>query len=158
MSTTLCYRCGMETKLDSEHLTAWRMFITAHARIIDAIDRELAAAGCISLAWYDVLVELLEAPEHRLRMSELARRVVLTRSTLTRLVDRIEAEGLLTRQRSATDRRGAYAVITEKGIAAMRAAWPVYARGIATYFASQLSTGEAQTIAAGLTRMLDALS
>ena len=54
-------------------------------------------AGCIALAWYDVLVGLVEAPERRLRMHELAERVVLSRSTLTRLVDRLEQAGLLQR-------------------------------------------------------------
>lgn len=147
----------MKQRLDSEHLTAWRLFITAHARLIEVIDRELAAAGCISLAWYDVLVELLEAPEHRLRMSELATRVVLSRSTVTRLVDRLEHEGLLTRQRSASDRRGAYAVLTEVGRDAMRKAWPVYAQGIATHFAHALSGSDVEVITQSMTRMLDAL-
>jgi DNA-binding MarR family transcriptional regulator len=147
----------MTSSLDDEHLTAWRLFITAHARLIERIDRELAAAGCIPLAWYDVLVELVEAPEHRLRMSELAARVVLSRSTLTRLVDRLEAEGLLMRQRSTSDRRGAYAVLTDAGRAAMRTAWPIYARGIATYFAPHLSSGDAHTLTQSLTRVLNAL-
>ena len=146
----------MIEKPDEARLTAWRQFITAHARLIEIIDAELVAAGCISLQWYDVLVELVEAPDRRLRMHELARRVVLSRSTLTRLVDRLEAEGLLARERSETDRRGANAVLTEKGLEALRQAWPVYARAIARHFARHLSTDEAQTLTAVFTRMLDA--
>jgi DNA-binding MarR family transcriptional regulator len=144
-------------ELSTTHLTAWRGFITAHARLIERIDQELLTAGCISLQWYDVLVELVEAPGRRLRMSDLAAQVVLSRSTLTRLVDRLEAEGLLTRERSKTDRRGAYAVLTEQGLAAMHQAWPVYARCIGTYFAHHLSVAEAQALAAAFERVLHAL-
>jgi len=148
----------MTSTPDSDHLTAWRLFITAQARLLERIDHELAAAGCISLAWYDVLIELVEAPDHRLRMSDLAARVVLSRSTLTRLVDRLEAEGLLLRQRSTSDRRGAYAVLNEAGMAAIRTAWPIYAHGIATHFASHLSGDEARALTQSMTRLLDALT
>lgn len=147
----------MKQQLDTEHLNAWRLFITTHARLIETIDNELIAAGCISLAWYDVLVELIEVPEHRLRMHELAERVVLSRSTLTRLVDRLETAGLLQRQRSTSDRRGAYAVLTEAGMEAMRAAWPIYSRGIATHFARHLSSTEAEVLSEQMMRVLDAL-
>ena len=125
-----------EKRLSEQHLTAWRAFLKAHATVIDRIDHDLLAARRLPLSSYDVLIELYEAPGRRLRMYELAERVVLSRSGLTRLVDRLEAEGLLTRDRSGTDRRGAYAVITEQGIAAMRQAWPVYARGDYEVFCS----------------------
>jgi DNA-binding MarR family transcriptional regulator len=148
----------MKETPDAAALDAWRGFITAHARLIERIDGDLLAAGCISLQWYDVLVELVEAPGERLRMSELAERVVLSRSTLTRLVDRLEAEGLLARERSTSDRRGAYAVLTEQGRAALRAAWPIYARGIAGYFARALTPKEARTLSAAFARMLDGLA
>jgi DNA-binding MarR family transcriptional regulator len=91
-------------------------------------------------------------------MHELAERVVLSRSGLTRLVDRLEAEGFLRRDRSGTDRRGAYAVITEQGIAALRRTWPVYAQGILRYFAQWLTPEEAQVMTAALERMLAAIS
>jgi DNA-binding MarR family transcriptional regulator len=144
----------MRTKLSSAGLAAWRKLITAHALLIEQIDRDLAAAGCIPLQWYDVLVELLEAPEQRLRMSELARRVVLSRSTLTHLAARLEGEGLLRRERVDTDRRGAYAVLTDDGREAMRKAWPVYAHGIAGYFAAHLSEEEADQLRDLLARVL----
>lgn len=110
------------------------------------------------MSWYDVLVELVDAPEQRLRMSELADRVVLSRSTLTHLVERLEAAGLLTRERCGTDRRGAYAVLTEQGRAALRQAWPVYANGIQTYFVQQLQPMELQLLDQGLGRVLVALA
>jgi DNA-binding MarR family transcriptional regulator len=77
-----------QPKLTEPELEAWRAFLTAHARVITRIDGELAAAGRLPLGSYDVLIELAGAPEHRLRMSRLARQVVLSNSGLTRLVDR----------------------------------------------------------------------
>ena len=143
-------------QLGEPYLTAWRIFLTAHAVAIDAIERELAAAGRLPLTSYDVLLALAEAPERRLRMRELAGAVVLSRSGLTRLVDRLEADGYLRRERAETDRRGAYAVLTDAGYAAMRAAWPIYAGGIVAHFAHRFSPDEAQTLAHLLRRVLDA--
>lgn len=147
----------MRTKLAEPHLGAWRNFITAHARLIDVINQDLVAAGCVSLHWYDVLVELAEAPEHRLRMADLANKVVLSRSGLTRLVDKLETAGLLKRQSTPNDGRGAFAVLTAEGLAAMREAWPVYARSIQTHFAQYLSDDEANIYRNSLDRMLVAL-
>jgi len=144
--------------LSEQHLSAWRAFLKAHATIIDQIERDLMAAKRPPLSTYDVLIELYEAPEHRLRMHELAERVVLSRSGLTRLVDRLEAEGLLTRDRCGTDRRGAYAVITEQGIEALQQTWPIYAKGIAEYFAQWLTLEEAQLLESALGRILQATS
>lgn len=148
----------MPELLDPTALNAWRGFITAHARLIETIDRELAAADCVPLNWYDVLVELVEAPENRLRMSDLARKVVLSKSGLTRLVDKLEKEGLLNRVSSPEDGRGAYAVLTESGRAALRKAWSIYARGIQTYFAAQLGAGDAEQLTALFARILTALN
>ena len=147
----------MKEHLSEEYLVAWRTFLKAHATIIDRIERDLLAAHRPSLSTYDVLIELYEAPQHRLRMHELAERVVLSRSGLTRLVDRLEAEGLLTRDRSAADRRGAYAVITDRGIAALHQTWPIYAKGIAEYFAQWLTLEEAQLLESAFTRILQSL-
>ena len=142
IATTLCYTAAMDTELEDSHLVAWRSFLTAHAALINQIERELLEAGVVPLSWYDVLFALYDAPGQRLRMNELASAIVLSRSGLTRLVDRLEAEGLLMRERSASDRRGAFAVLTEKGIEAMRRAWPVYAKGINEHFARFLSDEE----------------
>jgi DNA-binding MarR family transcriptional regulator len=140
--------------IDEFHLAAWRAFINAHASVIDRIEDELAREGQMPLTWYDVLVALAEAEGGRLRMNDLARKVVvLSRSGVTRLADRLEAEGLLRRERTATDRRGAYAVITPKGQEALDRARPVYARGIAGHFASRLSDEEVRTLTAALERI-----
>lgn len=147
----------MSQPLEPTALNAWRTFITAHARLIETIDRELTAADCVPLHWYDVLVELVEAPEQRLRMSDLARKVVLSRSGLTRLVDKLEKAGLLLREASPEDGRGAYAVLTEAGHNALRKAWPIYAQGIQTHFAHFLSADEAQIFAKVLARILEGM-
>jgi len=147
-----------EEHLSKKHLAAWRTFLKAHASIIDLIERDLVAAKRPPLSTYDVLIELYEAPEHRLRMHELAERVVLSRSGLTRLVDRLETEGLLTRDRCGTDRRGAYAVITRQGIEALQQTWPIYAKGIYEYFAQWLTLDEAQILESAFERILQATS
>ena len=143
------------TKLQGSQLAAWRLFLTLHRRLVDAIDRDLQQAGRLPLSSYDVLIELQEAPDHRLRMAELAHRVVLSRSGLTRLVDRLEGEGYLTREQAPGDRRGFYATITEQGVSALRTAWPISSRGIQRYFAEALSTEEAETLAALLQKIAD---
>jgi DNA-binding MarR family transcriptional regulator len=132
----------MNEKIDSKKLEVWRLFITSHAKLLNQIDAELQAAGQIPLNWYDVLIELYEAPQQRLRMAELAEKVVLSRSGLTRLVDRLEKAGYLQREIDSDDRRGFFAVIKNEGITAMRGAWPIYARGIQSYFAAHLSEEE----------------
>lgn len=144
----------MAKELADPHLAAWRHFVMAHARLIGQIERDLALAERIPLNWYDVLIELYEAPKQRLRLSELAQKVVLTKSGLTRLVDRLEEAGLLRREPTPDDRRGAYAALTDKGKEALRKAWPVYARGIAQHFARYLSAAEAEVVREAFGRML----
>jgi DNA-binding MarR family transcriptional regulator len=134
------------SELSDIQLATWRQFLTLHRRIVDAIDRDLQRGGRLPLTSYDVLIELYETPERRLRMANLARRVVLSRSGLTRLVDRLEAEGLLTRDRVGEDRRGTYAVLSAAGVAAMRGAWPIYERGIMRYFASALTDDDTASL------------
>lgn len=127
------------------------MLLTAHAELTGRIEAALAAAGLPPLGWYDVLWEL-EKADAGLRMAELARRVVLSRSNLTRLADRLEAEGLIERRDSAEDKRGYDCVITREGRAMRRKMWPVYEAGIVRLFASRVSAEEARTLAAALGR------
>jgi DNA-binding MarR family transcriptional regulator len=102
--------------------------------VIQRIERDLQAEGLPPLGWYDVLWALYRAPGRRLRINELAEQVVLSRTGMVRLVDRIEAAGLLRREPVPEDRRGAYAMITEEGVKMLRKMWPVYARGIEALF------------------------
>jgi DNA-binding MarR family transcriptional regulator len=145
--------CALSPELDERRLAAWRALLTAHARAVGAIERDLAAAGLIPLTWYDVLVALSEAPGERLRLHELADRVVLSRSGLTRLLDRLEDAGLLCRQACPDDRRGAYAALTAEGTATLQRTWPAYAEGISTSFARHMSEEEADLMASVLQRV-----
>lgn len=157
------YRAGMAAEsdlpggLDEARLAAWRAFLNGHAAVIDRIEKDLATGqDHLPLTWYDVLLALSEAPDRRLRLHDLARKVVLSRSGLTRLVDRLEAAGLLCRRPDPTDRRGAFAVLTEQGRAALRRTWPAYAAGIREHFARHLDEAEAGVLTEALERVLAA--
>lgn len=144
----------MSESIDEFHLAAWRAFINAHASVIDRIERDLAEHGQLPLTSYDVLVALAESEDNRLRMNDLANKVVvLSRSGVTRLVDRLEREGLLRRERTASDRRGAYAVLTDDGRHALDRARPVYAGGITEYFGRHLSDSEVRVVTDALQKI-----
>jgi DNA-binding MarR family transcriptional regulator len=146
----------MTTNLDKSHNAAWRLFLTTHAMIVDQIEQELAQAGLPPLAWYDVLLALEEAPNYRLRLHELADAIVLRRSNLTRLIDRLEAAGLVCRESCSSDRRGAFAVITQAGLAMRKQMWTVYSQGIAKYFAIHLSDAEVDVLTNVMGRLIAA--
>jgi len=137
---------------------AWYQLLQAHSKIIQEVEARLLRAGQIPHQWYDVLVTLEKAPGQRLRMSELAGSIVTSRSTLTRLVDRLEAEGLLRREACPNDLRGSYAVLTPAGAKARLAAWPIVSRSIVELFASHVSDQEADVIAKALGRVADSSS
>lgn len=143
--------------LDNLRNSVWRLFITANVKLLDRMGEKFSEAGLPSMDWYDVLLTLKEAPEYRLRLSELAEKVLLSRSNLTHLVDRLEKAGLLYRERCARDRRGTYAVLTEAGLAMQQKMWTVYAEGIAEYFGSHLDDEELQVMQRVLERMLKAV-
>jgi DNA-binding MarR family transcriptional regulator len=133
-------------------LDAWRVFLNAHAAVVERIEAALAEAELPPLGWYDVLWALYRAPEQKLRMHELAPQVVLSRSGLVRLVDRVEGAGLVARERCLTDRRGAFAVLTPDGEAMLRRMLPVYEQAICDWFATPVGDG-AQALADTLTRV-----
>lgn len=146
----------MREKLSADGLRAWRGLLTAHSRATAAIERDLNAAGVLPLGWYDVLFALYEAPDNCLRMHELAEAVVLSRSGLTRLVDRLDRAGYVKRAQCPEDRRGQHAVLTAEGKAALRKTWPVYQRSIREHFARHFSDAESRRIATLLDRPADA--
>ena len=115
----------------------WRAFLEAHARIVAQLEHELAEERSLALSWYDVLLQLSEAGG-RLRMQELATRLVIPRSSLTRQIDRMEDAGLVTREPSEEDGRGTVAVLTGEGRSTLRRAAPVHLRGIEEHFARKL--------------------
>jgi DNA-binding MarR family transcriptional regulator len=141
--------------LTEPQMLAWRRFLRAHALVTRALESDLLAEQRLPLASYDVLVQLVEAPERRLRMSELAERVLLSRSGLTRLVDRLEREGLVRREACDSDARGLFTVLTDAGLERLRAASPVHLRGVAEHAVGRLDDDEAGTLADLLARMID---
>jgi DNA-binding MarR family transcriptional regulator len=140
--------------LSSAELAAWRTFLRAHATITRRLEAELVAEHELPLASYDVLVQLSESPVQALRMTELAERVLLSRSGLTRLVDRLERDGLVRRQACPDDARGTLAVLTPAGLERLRAAWPTHLRGVSEHVTSKLSPGELVTLQQLLARLV----
>jgi DNA-binding MarR family transcriptional regulator len=136
-----------QVEIDQPYFDAWRAFLNAHAALMRRIEDALAAADLPPLSWYDVLWPLHRASERTLRMGELSASVVtISRSGLTRLVDRIEEAGLVRRQASANDRRGTEVVLTNEGAAMLRRMWPVYAAEIQRSFVDALSQKEAVAV------------
>jgi DNA-binding MarR family transcriptional regulator len=131
-----------EEGLTSEEMHTWRTFLRSHATVTRRLEAELVAEHDLPLASYDVLVQLSEAPERRLRMTELADRVLLSRSGLTRLADRLERDGLLTRVACPSDARGTLAVLTDAGLARLERAWPAHKRGVEEHVTGRYTAEE----------------
>ena len=142
-------------RIPEPQLDAWRAVVETYGAVTGAVEHDLAAAGLPPLAWYDALYSLYAAPERMLRMSELAARVARSRGGTTKLVDRLEAQGLLQRRSCAEDRRVQYAVLLDPGVALMRTMWPVYATAIDRYFASAVAGPEADVLREALRRARD---
>lgn len=123
---------------------AWALLLATHATLVERIESALSTADLPPLAWYDVLWELEKAEGGKMRMSELAERVVLSRSNLTRLADRLEKAKLLRRESCADDKRGAYGAITNAGLQMREKMWPVYRGQIDGLFGVHLSAEEAK--------------
>jgi DNA-binding MarR family transcriptional regulator len=117
---------------------AWARLVRARDKVLGAIERDLKAGGCPPLAWYDVLLELTRAPEGRLRPFEIERETLLAQYNLSRLLDRLETEGMIVREPCETDARGQWVVITEQGRAAQARTWKVYARSIQKHVGEKL--------------------
>ena len=141
----------MAKRLDHDQIETWRAFLDAHALIVGAIERDLTTAGMPPTSWYEVLWTLERSHEGRMRIHELADAVLLSRSGLSRLLDRMESESLLIRATCPSDGRGAFAVITAEGSATVRDMWPIYERSIAQHFLHQLGE-DAETLRSALAR------
>jgi DNA-binding MarR family transcriptional regulator len=143
-------------RVDAERLVVWQSFLRAHALLTQVLEAELLEAQDLPLSWYDVLVSLSDAPEGRLRMQELAARVMFSRSGLTRLVDRMTQAGLVGREPCPGDRRGTYAVITAAGRQRLRAASGVHLRGVYEHFARHLDDRDVAALRTALGHLIDA--
>lgn len=140
--------------LTARELAVWRTFLRAHASLSSRLEHDLLVEHDLPLASYDVLVQLAEAPQRRMRMTDLAGRVLLSRSGLTRLVDRLAADGLVERQSCPSDARGMFTVITEIGLARLRTAAPTHLRGIEEYVSRQFEAAELDVLGVLLARLI----
>jgi DNA-binding MarR family transcriptional regulator len=132
---------------------AWGALLHVHAELVPALDKTVQGQTSLPLSWYDVLLELATEPEGRLRMSDLAERVVLSRTRVSRLVDELVVRGLISKEEHPEDRRSAYAVITKTGLAEFRAAAPSYLRAIETQFAANLTDEDLVLLARVLSKI-----
>ncbi len=139
-----------------ERMAAWVAFLQAHSVVVERLSRELEEARGLPLTWYEVLLRLRMAPGGRLRMLDLARTLLLSKSGVTRLVDRMEGAGLVSRQPSPEDRRVIWTALTASGRAAFDAAAPVHLRGVERHFMSAMTDEEVRGLLVALTKVLRA--
>lgn len=138
-------------------LTAWRTMLHAQSHLVRRLDEDLREAHGLSLAEYDALVQLVDAPGRRLRMSVLADRVLLSRSGITRLVDRLVADGMVERSVCPTDARGSEAALTPAGLDRLRRAARTHLDGVARYFLDIVTLEDQAAIERGLGAVVDEL-
>lgn len=148
------------TATDARPLTArdprlapFSAFMRAYAAVARRLDEDLRAEHGLSLQEYGALLQLVWAPDRRARMSRLAEGLVLSKSGVTRLVDRLVADGLVERRVCPSDARGAEAALTEAGIARLRAAAPTHLRGISAYFLDVVPETDLEVIGRVLDRV-----
>ena len=144
---------GPQLAPDDPGIITWRTFLTAYATVIRRLESELEEQEAMALTDLDVLIQLNRAGG-TLRMRDLAERALLSRSGMTRRVDRLEAEGLVVRTACATDRRGSYAQLTEVGRERLLGALPAHVRGIDVHFVAKLSVAELDAMRTTLAKIV----
>jgi DNA-binding MarR family transcriptional regulator len=141
-------------RLDERELRAWRGMLRVHATLTKALDADLEAEHGLPLSSYEVLLHLADAEGQRMRMSDLAATVILSRSGLTRLVDRLEREGLIARESCPSDARGSFATLTSAGRRKLDAARATHLAGVRSMFVDHFSTEELELLGAAWERLL----
>jgi len=144
---TLAYTDSYPAQLDVLELRAWRGLLRTHASLVKALDGELETEHGLPLTSYEVLLYLDGADECRMRMCDLADSISLSRSGLTRLVDRLERDGLIQRVSCPHDARGAYATLTAHGQAKLTAARVTHHQGVRRHFLERFSPAELEVLA-----------
>jgi DNA-binding MarR family transcriptional regulator len=150
----VAYTAAMSERRPTEAaIAAWARLIRVEQALLGCVEDDLKSAGLPPLVWYDVLLELVREPEGRLRHRDLHRRMLLAKYNLSRLLDRMEADGLIGRQPVDDDARGEYVRVTTQGRDMQKRMWPVYRRAIAKHFSSRLGLDDIEQ----LLRILDKL-
>jgi DNA-binding MarR family transcriptional regulator len=140
----------VETRLTETELRAWQALLHAHHDVTEQLDADLRSGHGLSFGAYDVLLRLARAPGRCLRMSELAERVWLSASGLTRMVDRLESRDLVERDRSEEDARVMLARLTDRGLKVLRGAARTHLRGVREHFSGRLSEAQLRNVASAL--------
>jgi DNA-binding MarR family transcriptional regulator len=135
-------------------MEAWQAFLRASIRLMDRLDAELDGHG-LSLADYEILVHLSGEAAGELRMTELAARTLVSRSGLTRRLDRLVDSGLVARRNCPTDRRGVFAVLTDEGRQRLKQAAPTHVEGVRRHFISQLAGQDLPALTASLNAVVE---
>jgi len=143
--------------LTAEQQAAWRSWLTAQLLLAEAFERDLKAQANLSMAEYDVLVQLSEAPDRRLRMSALASRTLASRSRLSHQISRMEADGLVRREECLTDKRGWWAILTDKGFETLVASAPEHVASVRKHLVDVLSEEEFAKLGCILDKVVTAL-
>ena len=129
-----------------QRLGPWRAFLQAHARVVRRLDEELRAEHDLTIGEYDALLTIAQSPDRRIRMRQLADEVILSKSGVTRLIDRLVDDGLVERSACLSDARGAEAVLTERGMARLRTASRTHLRGVDEHFLRILDSADLDAI------------
>ena len=140
-------------RLTDEEMRAWQALLHAHHRVVRSLDLELRDEHDLAFGEYDVLLRLAGAPDRALRMTDLAERVLLSPSGVTRLVDRLVAKGLVRRGTDPGDGRVALACLTDEGMRRLRSAAKTHLRGIREHFTGRLSEVQLRNVARSLERI-----
>ncbi len=142
-------------KLSAQERAAWAGFLRTHAQVVRELDAELEREHGVALTSYDVLVQLSLAPEGRRRMADLADAVLLSRAGMTRLVERLERDGLVEREPGECDTREVFACLTERGLDLLGRCTSTHLAGVRTRFLDRLSDRQKQELAAAWDAVLD---
>lgn len=144
----------MEAEPADRALVAWVALLQAHALVVQGVEEQLMREAGIPVTWHELLARLSSADENGMRMQDLARSVLLSKSGLTRVADRMEAAGLVERRACAADRRGVYVAITERGREVLARATPVLERAFRSHLAAHLGEGALAELTESLHRVI----
>jgi DNA-binding MarR family transcriptional regulator len=140
----------VDTRLTDTELRAWQGLVHAHHEVTERLDADLREEHGLSFGAYDVLLRLARAPGRSLRMSDLAERVWLSPSGLTRKIDRLELQGLVERDRFEGDARVMLARLTDRGRQVLRGAARTHLLGIREHFTGRLTETQLRNVASAL--------
>ena len=132
--------------LDDDEQGTWRAFLAVQRLLFDRLERQLQRDSGLPMTYYEILVRLSDAPDHTLRMSQLADSALSSRSRLSHAVARLEAEGWVRRRACAEDRRGSFAQLTEEGMAKLRAAAPEHVEAVRTELFDALTPAQVRAL------------